>query len=151
MTKNQKMLLGVGAVAVVGYLIYQNNKPKGFANAVGRPTIMGGISNSTTAKPRTTKCEKYTGETGYYMMPNANGIMTLTTVYECAGQTGQGGIYTTVPPTMIRQDFAGDRKANLFGRRKKKRRQAQSSPAYDPFTTLASQYPDYPVMSSIGY
>ena len=40
MTKNQKMLLGLGAVAVVGYLVYQNNKPKGFAgekmNASGR-------------------------------------------------------------------------------------------------------------------
>ena len=39
MTKNQKMLLGLGAVAVVGYFIYQNNKPKGFAgkmNATGK-------------------------------------------------------------------------------------------------------------------
>jgi hypothetical protein len=45
MTKNQKMLLGLGAVAVVGYFIYQNNKPKGFAgekmNATGRPRIFG--------------------------------------------------------------------------------------------------------------
>jgi hypothetical protein len=36
MDKNTKMLLGVGAVAVVAYLIYQNNKPKSFANASGR-------------------------------------------------------------------------------------------------------------------
>jgi hypothetical protein len=37
MTKNQKMLLGVGAVAVVGYLVYQNNKSKGFAGESRRP------------------------------------------------------------------------------------------------------------------
>ena len=57
MDKNTKMLLGLGAVAVVGYLIYQNNKPKGFANASGRgifaPT--GGVTNSTfrNTKPKT--------------------------------------------------------------------------------------------------
>jgi hypothetical protein len=38
MTKNQKMLLGVGAVAVVGYLVYQQmNKSKGFAGESRRP------------------------------------------------------------------------------------------------------------------
>jgi hypothetical protein len=36
MDKKTKMLLGVGAVAVVGYLVYrQMNKPKGFMNASG--------------------------------------------------------------------------------------------------------------------
>ena len=39
-TKNQKMLLGVGAVAVVGYLVYQQMNKKSFAgekmNASGR-------------------------------------------------------------------------------------------------------------------
>ena len=52
MDKNTKMLLGLGAVAVVGYLIYQNNKPKGFSNASGRgifaPT--GGVTNSTISR-----------------------------------------------------------------------------------------------------
>ena len=37
MTKNQKMLLGLGAVAVVGYLVYQNNKPKGFYGETKKP------------------------------------------------------------------------------------------------------------------
>lgn len=34
MKKNTKILLGVGALAVVGYFVYKNNKPK--ANASGR-------------------------------------------------------------------------------------------------------------------
>jgi hypothetical protein len=32
MDKKTKMLLGLGAVAVIGYLVYQNNKPKNMAN-----------------------------------------------------------------------------------------------------------------------
>ena len=33
MNKNTQMLLGLGAIAVVGYLVYQQmNKPKGFMN-----------------------------------------------------------------------------------------------------------------------
>ena len=33
MNKNTKMLLGVGALAVAGYLIYQKNKKKNFSVA----------------------------------------------------------------------------------------------------------------------
>jgi len=127
MTKNQKMLLGLGAVAVVGYLVYQNNKPKGFANAVGKPkpTIFGGISNSTTAKaPRNKACEKYTGQTIQATWVDVKGNPVSGTLYECAGQQGLGGIYTTVAPSgMTKADFASGRKANLFGRRKRRRRQ----------------------------
>jgi hypothetical protein len=36
MNKKTKILLGVGALAVVAYLVYKNNKPK--ANATGRNT-----------------------------------------------------------------------------------------------------------------
>jgi hypothetical protein len=36
MTKNTKMLLGVGAVAVVGYLIWKNQSTTSFAGPVGR-------------------------------------------------------------------------------------------------------------------
>jgi hypothetical protein len=40
MDKNTKMLLGVGAVAVVGYLVYQQmNKPKGFMNLTAPNTL----------------------------------------------------------------------------------------------------------------
>lgn len=36
MNKNQKLLLGVGLVAVAGYLLWQQNQKKSFANAMGR-------------------------------------------------------------------------------------------------------------------
>jgi len=40
MNKNTKMILGVGAVAIVGYLVYkQMNKKAGFANATGMTTL----------------------------------------------------------------------------------------------------------------
>jgi hypothetical protein len=56
MTKNQKMLLGLGAVAVVGYFVYQNNKPKGFAgekmNASGRG-VFGRPTLDTLERPCT--------------------------------------------------------------------------------------------------
>jgi len=81
MDKNTKMLLGVGAVAVVGYLIYQNNKPKGFANASGRgifaPT--GGVTNSTSRRPKS--CVK----TGLYVTYTYNqfGHVTGTEFHDC--------------------------------------------------------------------
>ena len=142
MTKNQKMLLGLGAVAVVGYLVYQNNKPKGFANAVGKPkpTIFGGISNSTTAKaPRNKPCGKYTGQTIQATWTDANGNPKSGTLYECEGE-GKGGIYTTVPPNQQRE-FAG-RKANLFGRRKRRRNQGIYGGDGNTISTPASGYPD---------
>lgn len=43
MNKNQKMLLGVGVLAVAGYLIWkQTQKPKSFANVVAGPGLGGG-------------------------------------------------------------------------------------------------------------
>jgi len=46
MNKNTKMILGVGAVAIVGYLVYkQMNKKAEFANAVG-------IMPTTTSRTR---------------------------------------------------------------------------------------------------
>jgi hypothetical protein len=56
MDKKTKMLLGVGAVAVVGYLVYQQmNKPKGFMNANGgtifAPQQSGKVfANATAAR-----------------------------------------------------------------------------------------------------
>jgi hypothetical protein len=44
-TKNQKMLLGVGAVAVAGYLVYQQMNKK--MNVIGR-TRMGGTRSGTS-------------------------------------------------------------------------------------------------------
>jgi hypothetical protein len=56
MTKNQKMLLGVGAVAVaVGYLVYQQNKSKGFSNAVGK------FGSTTTKSIMPNPCNKSDG------------------------------------------------------------------------------------------
>ena len=53
MDKKTKMLLGVGAVAVVGYLVYkQMNQPKGFMNASGTvfaPQESGRIFANATA------------------------------------------------------------------------------------------------------
>ena len=46
MTKNQKMLLGVGAVAIAGYLVYQQMNKNSFANASGR-SIFGKARTST--------------------------------------------------------------------------------------------------------
>jgi hypothetical protein len=50
MDKNTKMLLGVGAVAVVGYLVYQQmNKPKGFMNLTApNPAFMVTCGDGTT-------------------------------------------------------------------------------------------------------
>ena len=44
MTQNQKMLLGVGVLAVAGYLLWQQSQKKSFANATARvkPVFGGG-------------------------------------------------------------------------------------------------------------
>ena len=56
MNKNTKILLGVGALAVVGYFVYKNNKPK--ANASGNPKVIsGGMSMPSNAwQDSCTKC-----------------------------------------------------------------------------------------------
>jgi hypothetical protein len=36
LTKNQKVLLGVGALAVAGYMIYRNSRKSSFANLTSR-------------------------------------------------------------------------------------------------------------------
>lgn len=53
MTQNQKMLLGVGVLAVAGYLLWQQSqKPKSFANAAARmsPVFGGGGCGKGTGK-----------------------------------------------------------------------------------------------------
>jgi len=95
MTKNQKMLLGVGAVAVVGYLVYkQMNKSKGFAQ-MQQPRVFSNATGMTSrAKalvPFSIPCPK-----GY--LNNTPHTLDGQTVYECTGPTGTGGVYTTVPP-----------------------------------------------------
>jgi hypothetical protein len=53
MTQNQKMLLGVGVLAVAGYLLWQQSqKPKSFANAAARmsPVFGGGDCGKGTGK-----------------------------------------------------------------------------------------------------
>ena len=48
MTKQTKLLLGVGAAGVFAYLIYQQSqKPKGFANANGRRPLKNSKSLNT--------------------------------------------------------------------------------------------------------
>ena len=41
MTKQTKMLLGVGALGVVAYLVWKQTQKKGFANASGRRPLKG--------------------------------------------------------------------------------------------------------------
>jgi len=47
MQKRTKILLGVGALAVVGYLVWKNNQPKDiFASATGRGRGKGNLMTS---------------------------------------------------------------------------------------------------------
>jgi len=62
MDKNTKMLLGVGAVAVAGYLVYQQmNKTKSFATG-------------STSRTRRTKCKN--GIYAVYMTNPTGGVVT---------------------------------------------------------------------------
>jgi hypothetical protein len=110
MDKKTKMLLGVGAVAVVGYLVYQQmNKPKGFMNANGMifaPQETGNVFMNASGMSRklsvpfSIACPK-----GY--LNNTPHTLDGQTVYECTGPTGTGGVYTTVPPKGVQQSPYG--------------------------------------------
>ena len=51
MTKNQKMLLGVGAVAVVGYLVYKQMNKSSFNGQIFAPSQPSRVfANLTSAK-----------------------------------------------------------------------------------------------------
>ena len=54
MNKNTKMILGVGALAIVGYLVYKQMKPKpaSFANATGMTTLKNAVPRGECARAR---------------------------------------------------------------------------------------------------
>jgi hypothetical protein len=65
MTKNQKMLLGVGAVAVVGYLVYkQMNKSKGFASMAPQPVFAKATGGMSRLAPSFSLAQPCTGANG---------------------------------------------------------------------------------------
>lgn len=77
LTKNQKMLLGVGALAVAGYMIYRNSrKTTSFVNFAARP------------KSRC-KCSP----NDYQIIPLPEG----GAIYECCGD----GIYGSQPGNTV--------------------------------------------------
>jgi hypothetical protein len=94
MDKNTKMLLGVGAVAVVGYLVYQQMNKKSFAgekmNASGRG-IFAPTGGVTSRRP---VCKG-----GLYATYNtgAMGQVTSTTFHDCktGAETGTSLGYIT--------------------------------------------------------
>ena len=64
MNKNTKMILGVGAVAIVGYLIWKQMPKKNFANLRGGG---GGLELMEVANCAAGYQEKYTDSTGQEM------------------------------------------------------------------------------------
>ena len=97
------MLLGLGAVAVVGYLVYQNNKPKGFA---GKKNAIGG---ALTVAPMGI-CQK-----GYKPDAEGNPIEGGTwggyPIYECCGT----GVVAFNPGTKKCQKKKGSPKSTTLG------------------------------------
>ena len=53
MNKNPKMIIGVGVVAVAGYLLWKQSQKKSFANLTSR--------TAKTAMDKTCPCKKVTG------------------------------------------------------------------------------------------
>jgi hypothetical protein len=76
MTKQTKMILGVGVVAVAGYLLWKQSKMKGFANAAG-------------TSPSAMRCCGHTGKTA-----NAESPSGFT--YDCCN--GQKAPYSNANP-----------------------------------------------------
>ena len=78
MTKQTKMLVGVGVLAAVGYFVWKSQKPKTTANASGR---------------------KKGGKSGSPRVDNQGGSSGITTtnigVYGGGNQGGSSGITTT--------------------------------------------------------
>jgi hypothetical protein len=70
MDKKTKMLLGVGAVALIGYLVWKNNQPK--MNAVGK---------GMTSKPIplvNTHGQVVAYQTVVFLSPNGHWVSTFT-------------------------------------------------------------------------
>ena len=97
MTNNQKMLLGVGAVAVVGYLLWKRQQ-----------TAFTGKLNATGSKLAVPKCPYCTTNCtpagplhpqGLCTNLTTSGIYTVANVYDC-GNCKQGPIANTVYTNM---------------------------------------------------
>jgi hypothetical protein len=86
MTKNQKLLLGVGVLGAAGYLIYkQNQKPAVAASFAGSSRTMGGLI--FTGKPCAKSPENYL--TSSLTVATGNSPAG-TAIYECC-KSGQFG------------------------------------------------------------
>ena len=82
MTKNQKMLLGAGAVAVVGYLVYQQmNKSKGFNGQIFAPSAPSSVFANLTAAKRAGGCVN--GIRAVFTPPVGGYGQGSTTFYDC--------------------------------------------------------------------
>jgi len=82
MTKNQKLLLGVGVLGAAGYLIWkQNQKPAVAASFAGKRNFL-----SLAAPRKQCKCSI-----------GVPGVVNGKTVYECCGD----GIYALAPGKIV--------------------------------------------------
>jgi hypothetical protein len=92
MTKQNKMLLGVGAIAIATYLVFKNKK-KSFANAGGR--------SGTFTLPAGSKCPK-----PYLTVQGITSNAPITCVPPKTTYSGGGGIFiepknTPPPPPQV--------------------------------------------------
>jgi hypothetical protein len=112
MTKNQKLLLGVGVLGAAGYLIYkQNQKPAVAAAFAGSSRTMGGLT--FTGAP----CAKSPANGLVSSLPvDLKGFKAGTAIYECckpgvfgtaAGSTGCTNPKMTTISTLEPVNFAG--------------------------------------------
>ena len=87
MTKQTKMIIGIGVVAIGGYLLYKRST-KSFASATGKI-----FANASGQRMKDTPCKKYVGNP-----PRPVTIVypdgTTETGYECKGS----GVFSTVKP-----------------------------------------------------
>ena len=76
MTKNQKMLLGVAAVGVAAYLVWDANRKKGFVNAVGAVKCPSGFKSVSVwtnypNEPKSTSMGCFNSRTNSFFYPTA--------------------------------------------------------------------------------
>ena len=87
MTKQTKMIIGVGVVAIGGYLLYKRST-KSFASATGKI-----FANASGQRMKDTPCKKYVGKPPKLVtITYADG--TTESGYECKGD----GVFSSVPP-----------------------------------------------------
>ena len=86
MTKQTKMLLGVGALAVVGYLVYTKMGSGTKTNAIGKKSKVKGGVRSGFDKPATCG-EGCTNGTCRFDMYDEGGKVTGYNVFACKDQT----------------------------------------------------------------